>query len=87
MRTQAQEKVNEQKLMIRNLQRRLNNAEHTYEANVQELVNMLREKMEKDIVRRQEECCEYWRTEIEKVEGKVFLVCLESGLNEERAWE
>jgi RNA polymerase-binding transcription factor DksA len=87
MRTQAHDNLEAQKLEIRNLQRRLNNAEHTYTANMQELVNMIREKMERDLIHRQEECCEYWKTEIEKVEGKVFLICLESGLSEERAWE
>jgi len=85
-RTERQE-LDAKKLEIRNLQRRLNNAQHTYQSNCNELVNMQRERFEKDIIARQEECCDYWEKEIEKVEGKVFLVCLESGLNEEKAWE
>jgi len=87
MRTQAETELQQTKLNIRNLQRRLNNAQHTYVANCQELVNMVRDEIEKDIIHRQEECCEYWQQEIEKVEGKVFLVCLQTGLNEESAWE
>lgn len=89
MRTQAQTDLDAKKLGIRNLQRRLNNAEHTYKANVQELINMQRDSrtIEPVMIHRQNECCEYWQSEIENVEGKVFLLCLQSGLNEERAWE
>ena len=89
MKTQAQTELNATKLEIRNLQRRLNNAEHTYKANVQELINMKRDSrnISPEVMHRQEECCDYWQSEIENVEGKVFLICLQSGLNEERAWE
>lgn len=80
-------KLDETKRKIRNLQRRVNNAQHTLNANLQELENMQRERFDEDIVKRQEECCDYWQTEVEKLEGKVFLICLETGLNEETAWQ
>ena len=88
MKTQGQTDLAATKLEIRNLQRRLNNAEHTYKATVQELINMQRDSrtIEPAMIHRQEECCEYWQGEIEHAEAKVFLVCLQSGLNEERAW-
>ena len=83
---EEKQKLDETKRKIRNLQRRVNNAQHTLDANLQELENMQRERFDEVLVKRQEECCDYWQTEIEKLEGKVFLICLETGLNEEKAW-
>ena len=88
MKTQGQTDLAATKLEIRNLQRRLNNAEHTYKSNVQRLIEMGRNSrtIGPATIHRQKECCDYWQSEIEHAEAKVFLACLQSGLNEERAW-
>ena len=76
----------QQKLTLRNLERGRWNAEHTWQSNKGEVANMIREKDEPKLIKRRQECVEYWKAQVEKFEGKIFLHCLETGLNQERAW-
>lgn len=84
--TRLMSEEEQQALTLRNLERGRWNAEHTFNSNKGELVNAIREKEDAHIIRRREECVEYWKAQVEKFEGKIFLHCLETGLNQERAW-
>lgn len=92
---EAQER--DDKLALRNFERQLWNAEHTYKSSRGELKTMIREgELECSNVLdssryvgrigRQKQCCEYWQKEIDKIRGSIFKHCLKTGLNSERGW-
>lgn len=85
--SEEKQKLDATKLEIRNLQRKLNNAEHTYQSNKSELRYEVYSHAEKHMIKSRERSVAYWKDQIELFEGKIFLICLSSGLNEERAWE
>jgi hypothetical protein len=86
MRTDAEEKLEENKLELRNLDRKLWNAEHTYRSNKGELQDAIRSHAEKHMIRSRQKAIAYWKEQIEKFEGKIFLLCLQTGLDKDRAW-
>ena len=65
---------------LRNFERKVWNAEHTYDSNRNELKEMIRAGEGGGRVTRQEECCRYWQGEIDKFRGMIFKICLKTGL-------
>lgn len=86
MRTDVEDKLEKDKLELRNLDRRLWNAEHTYRSNKGELADEIRSHAESHMIRTRRKNVEYWKGQIEKFEGKIFLHCLQTGLDQPRAW-
>ena len=86
MRTDAEDKLEKNMLELRNLDRKLWNAYHTYASNKDELQDMIHSHAKKIQIRRRTECVTYWKEQIEKFEGKIFLLCLQTGLDRDRAW-
>lgn len=78
---------NEQhKFELRNFQRKLWNAQHTYESNRGELKVMVSASEGGGRITRQVECIKYWQSQVEKFEGRIFLHCLKHGLDNETGW-
>jgi len=80
MLTEAEKELQQTKLNLRNYERRVWNAEHTYDSNRNELKAMISAGEAGGRITRQEECCTYWQHEIDKFRALIFKVCLKTGL-------